>query len=178
MYCTVTCDTIHCTVTGEIIHCKVTAETTQCSHCWVYTLYSHSRDYTLYRHWPLISCVNVRNQTGLDARKPVFGGLLYQRHRPACTVWSPPFYLFIGKYHFKTCYKRNFTILASLCSSAGWFWYDLMGNLKDSFCHIMAHTILTWGKTTGIAKVTAEIIRTPLKKTENVFMHIIYLTKS
>ena len=41
------------------------------------------------------------------------------RHRSACaSVQSDQSlcYLLIGKYHIKTCYKRSFNILASLCS--------------------------------------------------------------
>ena len=59
-----------------------------------------------------------------------------QRHRPACASTQfdqCPCNLLIGKYHNKTCNKPNFTILASLCSWAGWFGYDLFGNPKDRF---------------------------------------------
>ena len=52
-------------------------------------------------------------------------------------------YWLIGKYHIKTCYKRNFTILASLCSWADWFGYELVRNLNDSFSPVAAHM---WGK--------------------------------
>ena len=42
------------------------------------------------------------------------------------------------KYHIKTCYKRNVTVLVNLCSSAGWFVYDLVRNPEDSYFCIMA----------------------------------------
>ena len=64
------------------------------------------------------------------------GGCEQQWRRLACTntqsdqrLWQ----MLIGKYHIKTCYKQNFTILASLCSRAGWSGYDLRRNPKDRF---------------------------------------------
>ena len=42
-------------------------------------------------------------------------------------------YSLIGKCHNKTGTKRNFTILASLCSCSGWFGYDLVGNHEEGF---------------------------------------------
>ena len=55
---------------------------------------------------------------GLDPRKPVSGVCEQQRRRPACTFAQSDQLLscsLIGKYHIKTCYKRNFNILASHC---------------------------------------------------------------
>ena len=49
------------------------------------------------------------------------GGCEQQRFRPACASAQSDQHLcysLIGKYHVKTGYKRNFTILSSLCSSA------------------------------------------------------------
>ena len=70
------------------------------------------------------------------------GVCVQQRRRLACE--SVQYYQrlccsLIGKYHIKTCYKRNFTILASLCSSAGWIGYDLVGNPNDKFSRLAAH---------------------------------------
>ena len=64
--------------------------------------------------------------------KSVFGGFIeQQRSRPACTSMQTDqrlCYSLIGKYYIKTCYKRNFTILACLRSWAGWFWSHSVGN--------------------------------------------------
>ena len=57
----------------------------------------------------------------LDPRKPVFRALQTTRRRSACASAQSDqhlYYSLIVKYHSKTCYKLNFTILASLCS---WF---------------------------------------------------------
>ena len=45
----------------------------------------------------------------------------------------------------ENCSKRNFTILASLCSWGDWFESCFIGNPEDRFCHDKAHiiTILT-----------------------------------
>ena len=40
----------------------------------------------------------------------------------------------IRRYHIKACSKRNYTILARLCSLAGWFRYDKIGNPEDRLC--------------------------------------------
>ena len=37
----------------------------------------------------------------------------------------------IRKYHILTCYERNFKILGSLCSQAGWFESHFAINLKN-----------------------------------------------
>ena len=50
-------------------------------------------------------------------------------------------YSFSGKYHIKTCFERNFTILANLCSLAGWFWYELIRNPEDRFWRDEGHLV-------------------------------------
>ena len=47
-------------------------------------------------------------------------------------------YLLVSR-DIKTCYKRSFTILTSLCRCAGWFWYELIGNPVHRFCRVAAH---------------------------------------
>ena len=44
-----------------------------------------------------------------------------------------------GEYQFKTCYKRNFTILASLCSWEDCFESRAAGKPEDRFCRVVAH---------------------------------------
>ena len=52
-------------------------------------------------------------EVGLKAIKNVFGGLRTTQMQTSMRIRD---YALIGKYHIKTCYKRNCTILASLCS--------------------------------------------------------------
>ena len=55
----------------------------------------------------------------LAREKLSLGVCKQQRRRPDCTVVQSGqrlCYLLIEKYYIKTCYKLNFTILASLCS--------------------------------------------------------------
>ena len=62
-----------------------------------------------------------------------------EKWRPACASTQSdqhPCYLLNGKYHIKTCYKQNFTILASLLSWVGWFWYDLVRQIFYITAHI------------------------------------------
>ena len=51
-------------------------------------------------------------------------------------------YSLIGKYHISTCSKRNFHFLASLCSWAIWFGYDLVRNPEDQFSRIETHIMI------------------------------------
>ena len=67
---------------------------------------------------------------------PAFRGCEQQRCRPACTNAQSDqrlCYLLIGKYQIYTCHKRNFTFLTSLCSWAGLFGYDMVGDPEDRF---------------------------------------------
>ena len=57
------------------------------------------------------------------------------------TVWSVPLLSIIGTYHIWTCYRWNFIFLASLCSWAGWFRYDLVTNPEDRFFCVKAHIV-------------------------------------
>ena len=41
----------------------------------------------------------------------------------------------IESIHIRTCYKRNFNFLASLCSQAGWFESHFVGNPEDRCTH-------------------------------------------
>ena len=66
---------------------------------------------------------------GLDARKPVFGGL---RTKKAQSDQRLCFSLF-EKYHIETCNKRNFSFLASLCSRGDCFESCLVGNNEYRF---------------------------------------------
>ena len=62
-----------------------------------------------------------------------------QNCRPACASTQSDQHLcysLIEKYHIKNCSMRNFTILASLCSWAGWFWHDLIRNHEDRFSRV------------------------------------------
>ena len=64
------------------------------------------------------------------------GGCEQQRCRPAWAYLQSDqrlWHSLLRKLIIKTCYKQNFTILASLCSQAGWSGYDLGGNPKDRF---------------------------------------------
>ena len=82
---------------------------------------------------------------GLVVRKSVFGGsrtIKAQTSLRICAVWSAPLFFTCWISHIKTCYKGNFTILASLCSWASWFGYNLVGNPEDRFCHGEAHIVL------------------------------------
>ena len=59
-----------------------------------------------------------------------------QRRRPACAYAQSDQRLcrsYIGKYHVKTGYMRNFNFIASLCSWAGWFGFDLEQTPKTGF---------------------------------------------
>ena len=49
------------------------------------------------------------------------------------------------KYHISTCFKRNFNLIASLCSWADWFMSRFVRNPKDRFCHDEAQIILYLG---------------------------------
>ena len=67
-----------------------------------------------------------------------------QRRRPACAFAQSDQCLcdsLIGNYHIKTCSKRNFTFLVSLCSWAVLILYDLIGNPVDRFCRAEAHIL-------------------------------------
>ena len=41
---------------------------------------------------------------------------------------------------------QNFNILASVCSSAGWFYHYLFANSEDGFSHNEAHIYLDLGR--------------------------------
>ena len=81
---------------------------------------------------------------GLDARKPVFGICEQHRRRPACApaqsdqrlCYSP-----FGTYHMLTCYRWNFSFLASLCSWGDCFETRFVRNPKDRFSRDEAHLI-------------------------------------
>ena len=76
---------------------------------------------------------------GVDAKKPVFGVGNQQRRRPACaSAQSNQRHCFslIGMYCIKTCYKWNFTILASICGWADWFESHFIRNLEDRFSRV------------------------------------------
>ena len=67
-----------------------------------------------------------------------------QRRRPACAYAQSDqrlCYSLIGKYHILTCYKRNFNILASLCSWGDWFESRFHGNPEDRFSRDEAQLI-------------------------------------
>ena len=68
-----------------------------------------------------------------------------QRRRPAWTSTQSDQCLccsLIRKYKIKIFYMQNFIFLANLCSWAGCFWYDLIGNPKDRFSRIAAQTAM------------------------------------
>ena len=72
------------------------------------------------------------------AIKPDFVACEHQRHRPACTFLQSDehlcyMYLLSGKYSSQKCSMRNFNVLTSLCSWAGWFDLCMVGNSKDEF---------------------------------------------
>ena len=74
----------------------------------------------------------------------VFVDLRKKKHRPACaSAQSDQRLCFshFGKYYTKTCYKRIFNFLASLCSWAGWFESGFFGNPEDKFSHDEAQLI-------------------------------------
>ena len=74
----------------------------------------------------------------LQVRKPDFGGLRTAKARTS---------LNIGAFDIlTTSNKQNFKFLASLCSWAAWFGYDLVGNPKDRFsCEKATIIIITLG---------------------------------
>ena len=79
---------------------------------------------------------------GFDVRKPALGVYDKQRYRPACASAQSDQCLctsLIAKYHIRTSYKQNFTILGSRPSCADGFGYDLIGNPEDRFSHIATH---------------------------------------
>ena len=81
----------------------------------------------------------------LDVRKPSSGVCEQQRCRPAWASTQSDqglCYSLIGKYHIKTCYKRNFTILASLCSWGDWFESRFVRHLINRFCRVKAHMFM------------------------------------
>ena len=61
---------------------------------------------------------------GLHMRNPVLGVLRTTKTQTSLYISRLINAFVIGKYHIKTCYKPNFTILGSLCSWAGrvWVW--------------------------------------------------------
>ena len=66
-----------------------------------------------------------------DTRKLVCGVCEQQKHTPACTSKQSDqhhCYSLIAKYHILICCRLNFNFQANLCSWAGWFAYDLVGN--------------------------------------------------
>ena len=64
-------------------------------------------------------------------------GCEQQRRRPACASAQTDQRLYssrFGKNLMKTCYKRNFSLLASLWSWGDWFECRFVGNSEDRFC--------------------------------------------
>ena len=76
---------------------------------------------------------------GLNMRKPGGGGCIVNNKGADQPVHLGSLYLLIGKYHIKPCCKRNLTILASLCRSAGWFESHFVVNPGDQFSRFEAH---------------------------------------
>ena len=66
---------------------------------------------------------------GLDARKPVFGGLWTTKAQTDQRLC----YSLCEKYRMYTCYRWNFNLLASLCSWVAWFETHFLGNPKTGF---------------------------------------------
>ena len=82
---------------------------------WNFLTYPH----TINRYFSCVSLDIAISYLGLDSRKPVFGGLRTTKAQTSCTSAQTDQRLchsFFGKYHIKTCDKRNFIFLASLCS--------------------------------------------------------------
>ena len=78
---------------------------------------------------------------GLDPRKPVFVGCKQQRCGPACASAQSDqclYYLLTEKYYIYTCLKRNFNILASICSRGDWFESRFVRHPEDRFCRVNA----------------------------------------
>ena len=69
---------------------------------------------------------------GLGVRKPVFGVLRTTKAQTSLSDQGLCFSL-IGKYHIRTCYERNFNVLASLCRN--WVEPCFVRNPEDRFCH-------------------------------------------
>ena len=70
-----------------------------------------------------------------------------QGPRPACASAHSDqrlCYSRIGKNSIWTCYERNFIILASLCSQAGWFESHFIGNPEDRLSCDEAHLIVVF----------------------------------
>ena len=79
----------------------------------------------------------VKQNLGLDAKKPVFVVCEQHRRRPACAFAQSDQLLcdsLFEKYHMLTCYRRNFNLLASLCSWGHWFETRFVDNPEDRFC--------------------------------------------
>ena len=86
---------------------------------------------------------------GLDARKPVFGGLQTTKAQTDQRLC----YSLIGKYRILTCYKQFFNFLASLNSWGDWFKSRFVGNPEDRFCRAAAqlyHLIIIMNFPIGI----------------------------
>ena len=67
-----------------------------------------------------------------------------QRSEPACTSLQAGqglCYWLSVKFNSYTCSMQTFTILASLCSWAGWFESNLVSDHKDNFPQVEAHLI-------------------------------------
>ena len=82
------------------------------------------------------SFINDTLQMGLDSRKPIFGELRTTKAQTSLrihAVWSAPMLFAYWKVS-----HQNFTNLASLCSWAGWFGYDLVRSPEDRFSSIVA----------------------------------------
>ena len=70
---------------------------------------------------------------GLDARKPVFGGLRTTKAQTSlgCAFWWAPLLFANWKLSYLDLLRANFNFLAGLCGSTGWFEPHFLGNPED-----------------------------------------------
>ena len=79
---------------------------------------------------------------GLDARKPVFGGLWTTKAQTSLRIraaWSVPLLFANWKVSYLDLLQAKFQFLDSFCSWGDWFESHFVGNPKYRFCHVMAH---------------------------------------
>ena len=84
----------------------------------------------------------VNYHMGLDARKPVFGGLWTTKAQTSLhirAVWSVPLSFVYSKVSYLDLLRTIFHFLPSLCSWADWFESCFVGNPEDRFSRDEAH---------------------------------------
>ena len=79
---------------------------------------------------------------GLNARKPVFGGLRTTQAQTSLRIradWSAPLFFAYPEVSYLDLLRLIFQFLASLCSLGDWFETCFVGNPEDRFSRGEAH---------------------------------------